>query len=54
MLAKANVNGKKRKGAASTPQPSKNKRAPRVQVFTEGEESLRDGDMSFLGQGSQN
>ena len=45
--------GRKMKGAAPTPQPSKNnKRAPRAQVFTE-EEFLTDEEVSFPGrQGS--
>ena len=49
---KAKPNGKKRKGAAPTPQPLMNsKKAPHVQVFTEGE-SLTDDEVYLPRQGS--
>ena len=53
MLPEPIPNGKNRKGAAPTFQPSKNsKKAPHVQVFTEGKESLTDDEVSFPRQGS--
>ena len=49
MPPKSKVKGKKKKGDASTPQTSNNKkRAPQAQVFTE-EEYLTDEEVSFPG-----
>ena len=52
MPPKPKVKGKKRNGAAPTPQPSENNKG--TQVFIDGEESLTDDEVSFPGQGSLN